>query len=213
VFDFWFSLMIIVLLAAVPLRFIRRSLEPVTLEKVGQEAATQMVRDFLDAATDTQFGFPTGFFSVDHQVSTDWRIIAREAVFWESNLTTLLRLTFHIPKKMGRILGEIFHVWLFVLAGYVLGAVIFLFVFPLILLVGLIEVVLRFLLRSEISAVITPLQGRHGSLVRFTLRGPSAFIVGKRLRQAFDRPVLPGRIRSQAGLAPALPAERGAASA
>ncbi len=82
-------------------------------------------------------------------------------------------------------------------AGILLAALLT----PFLLYAALAELVLRFLLRSEIVAAIAPLPGKDaGSEVVFTLRGPSAMLIGRAVERAFHPPALPDRIRSLAGL-------------
>lgn len=180
------------MVAAVGFRIWRRPLAPVRLEKIGSREVAEMVRDFLGTATDGDFGFPTGFFQIDKDASTPTRIVAREAVIWSSKFFTILR---HFYVGILAIAPELGCVGLF--AGILLAAVLT----PFLLYAALAELALRFLLRSEIVAAIAPLPGKDaGSEVVFTLRGPSAMLIGRAVERAFHPPALPDRIRSLAGL-------------
>ncbi len=130
--------------------------------------------------------------SIDTDASTPTRIVAREAVIWSSKFFTILR---HFYVGILAIAPEFGCVGLF--AGILLAALLT----PFLLYAALAELVLRFLLRSEIVAAIAPLPGKDaGSEVVFTLRGPSAMLIGRAVERAFHPPALPDRIRSLAGL-------------
>ncbi len=212
---FWMFFLGMVMAAAVALRFIRRKLPPVRLEKVAPEAAAEIVEDFLRGATDTTLGFPTGFFFIDDEASTSERVVARERFFWQSDIVPIVKWLTRVPGVLGRwlarigsvsgalalrgggaALGKMFGYGI----GFALGVwLLFVFVGTVALPAAVLEIVLRQLLRSEIVAEIASLPGGvEGSQVEFVLRGPSALIVGKRLRQAFDVPILPERIRALA---------------
>lgn len=190
--NLWFVLILLMMVAAVGFRIWRRPLAPVRLEKIGSREVAEMVRDFLGTATDGAFGFPTGFFRIDTDASTPTRIVAREAVIWSSKFFTILR---HFYVGILAVAPEFGCVGLF--AGILLAALLT----PFLLYAALAELALRFLLRSEIVAAIAPLPGKDaGSEVVFTLRGPSAMLIGRAVERAFHPPALPDRVRSLAGL-------------
>jgi hypothetical protein len=56
----------------------------------------------------------------------------------------------------------------------------------------------KFLLRSRITAVITPLTDAPGCEVRFRTRGPCALLLRGRIARAFQDPTLPSRFRGLA---------------
>ena len=74
---------------------------------------------------------------------------------------------------------------------------------PALLYAALTETILKYLLRSRIVAAFERVG--NGVQVTFTLRGPSALLVGRRLERAFSEPVLPTRVASLAGIVVAQP--------
>jgi hypothetical protein len=188
----WFELTLLMMVVAVGFRIWRPVLAPVRLEKVGVQEVARMVRDFLESTTDGAFGFPTGFFYIDDDASTPTVIVAREAVTWSSRFLAVLRRFFLAIASVAPEFGCVG-----VLGGMLLAALLA----PLVLYAAGAELALRFLLRSEIVAKVTPLPGADaGSEVVFTLRGPSALLVGRAVQRAFHPPQLPDRIRGLARL-------------
>lgn len=191
-FNLWFVLVLLMMVAAVGFRIWHRVLAPVRLEKVAAGELAEMVRDFLATTRDGTFGFPSGLFLIDADRSTPTSIVAREAVIWSSKFLTILRLFYVAILSIAPEFGCVG-----VIAGIFLAAILT----PFVLYAALAELVLRFLLRSEIVAAIAPLPGQDvGSEVTFTLRGPSALLVGRAVERAFHPPALPERIRALAGL-------------
>lgn len=190
--NLWFQLSLLLLVAAVGFRIWRPVLPPVRLEKLAPQEVALMVRDFLVSTTDGTFGFPTGFFSIDTRSSTPVVVVAREMVTWGSEFLTHLRRIFYAILRIAPAFG-----CLGVVAGFVLAALLS----PLVLYAAGAELALRFLLRSEIVAAITPLPGGDGGCeVVFVLRGPSALLIGRAVQRAFHPPALPDRVRQLAGL-------------
>src|SRR5689334_14120566 len=74
---------------------------------------------------------------------------------------------------------------------------------PFLLYAALTEMLLKYLLRSQIRASLT--RTGDGTQVTFNLRGPAALLVGRRLERAFHEPVLPPRVAGLAGIAIAAP--------
>lgn len=70
---------------------------------------------------------------------------------------------------------------------------------PALLYAALAETLLKYLLRSQIVSTLE--RSGDGTAVAFTLRGPVAMLVGRRLERAFHAPVLPQRIAGLAGVA------------
>jgi hypothetical protein len=188
----WFELTLLMLVAAVGFRIWRPTLAPMRLTKVGTQEVASMVRDFLESTTDGAFGFPSGVFHVDADASTPTIIVAREAVTWSSRFLTILQRFFVAIMSIAPDYG-----CMGVFAGILLAAMLA----PFILYAAVAELALRFLLRGEIIATITPLRGPDdGSEVRFRMRGPSAVLVGRAVQRAFHPPTLPDRVRGLAGL-------------
>jgi hypothetical protein len=191
-FSLWFVLILLMMVAAVGFRIWHRVLAPVRLEKVDAREVTEMVRDFLSSTADGTFGFPTGVFLIDTDKSTPTRVVAREAVIWSSKFLTILR---HFYAAILAVAPEFGCMGVF--AGIFLAGILT----PFVLYAAFAELVLRFLLRSEIVAVIASLPDQTtGSEVTFTLRGPSALLIGRAVERAFHPPALPERIRALAGL-------------
>jgi hypothetical protein len=190
--DAWFALSLLMLIVAVGFRIWRPVLPPVRLDRVAPQEAAGMVRDFLESTTDGAFGFPTGFFRVDAEASTPTTIVARERVTWRSRFVTVLQLFFLAVVRIGAAFGCV---------GAAIGIVLAVMLTPLILYAAGAELALRFLLRSEIVARVEAVSGpAEGSEVVFTLRGPSALLIGRAVQRAFHAPGLPDRIRGMAGL-------------
>ena len=82
---------------------------------------------------------------------------------------------------------------------------------PVLLYAALTETLLKYLLRSQIQAALE--RSGDGTQVTFTLRGPAALLVGRRLEQAFHEPALPGRVALLAGIAVGPTTETGGAAA
>jgi len=76
--------------------------------------------------------------------------------------------------------------------GAYIGLCLALVLAPLLLYAAATEMLLKYLLRSRI--VTTLERAPDGTKVAFTLRGPVALLVGRRLERAFHAPVLPLRV-------------------
>jgi hypothetical protein len=190
--SFWMWCIALMLIAGVGFRIWHRPLPPVQLVKVRPEEAARMVRDFLVSATDGTFGFPSGTFALDTAATTDARIVAREKTTWDSHFVAILRRFVQAILGLASSFGCV---------GAVIGIFLVAMLVPLVLYAAFAELTLRFLLRSEIVARIAPLvDGVEGSQVSFTLRGPSALLVGRQVERAFHPPALPQRLRAAAGL-------------
>jgi hypothetical protein len=188
----WFELTLLMLVVAIGFRIWRPTLTPVRLEKVGTQEVASMVRDFLESTSDGTFGFPSGVFRVDAEASTPTIVVAREAMTWSSRFLTILQRTFAAIVSIAPGFGCVG-----VVAGIFLAALLA----PFVLYAAVCELALRFLLRGEIVATITPLRApEDGSEVVFKLRGPSAVLVGRAVQRAFHPPALPDRVRGLAGL-------------
>jgi hypothetical protein len=190
--DLWGLIIVLAFVVGIFLRVYQSHLPTVRLSKVSMPAAVILAGEFLASSYDGDFGFPSGLFEV---VETEpGRIVAREYAAGPSHFTTILRNLYSVLFTVGEAFGCF---------GLVAAMVAAVFVTPVLLYAALTEVALRHLLRSQIVAelVATP----DGTDVTFTLRGPAALLVGRRLRHAFQAPLLPQRIATLAGvqLAPA----------
>lgn len=184
----WFIIIVLMLVAGVALRFLPRTLPPVQLHKVAPRAASQLVSDFIESSYETDFGYPSGLFNIERATETE--VAAREIVAKGSHFTQILRGFYSAVLSLGShfgCLGMIITLWIATLLT------------PALLYAALTETLLKYLLRSRISAALE--RSGDGTQVTFTLRGPVAMLVGQRLQRVFHEPVLPIRIASLAGLA------------
>jgi hypothetical protein len=120
--------------------------------------------------------------------------VAREWITKNSHFTQILRSFYRAIFRFGAPLGCLALYITFCIAAIAT---------PALLYAALTETLLKHLLRSRIQATFE--RARDGTDVRFTLRGPCALLVGKRLEQAFHEPVLSARVASLAGLAASRP--------
>jgi hypothetical protein len=187
-FDIWFFIIGLMLLAGIILRLIPRKLPPVQLHKVAPSAASRLVSDFIASSYETDFGYPSGFFRIERTTETE--VVAKEAVAKGSHFTQILIGFYRAILSLGGsfgCFGVFVTLWIAALAT------------PALLYAALTETILKYLLRSRIVAGFE--RTGDGVQVTFTLRGPSALLVGQRLERAFNEPALPARIASLAGTA------------
>lgn len=192
IITLWFIIIGLMLVAGVVLRIIPRRLPPVQLHKVAPSAASRLVSDFIASSYETDFGYPSGYFQIE-QV-TDSEVVAKEWVTKGSHFTQVLRGFYVVILAIGEpfgCFGMLVALWLALIAT------------PVLLYAALTETILKYLLRSRIVAALE--RAGDGVQVTFTLRGPSALLVGRRLDRAFSEPVLPARVASLAGLVAAPP--------
>lgn len=176
--------------AGAVIRAIPKRLGPYEFEQMGRRAGVELVHDVLGAALDARFGFPTGYFTVDSEVTTRDRIVAREVIFQGTDAKSMLFMTFARPLDWGRRHNSP--------AGAFGGALLFLLALPFVLWAMAAEFLMRRILRSEIVADLTDLEGRFGTVANLTLRGPSARFAAKKMVAAFATPKLPSRVASKA---------------
>jgi hypothetical protein len=182
IFAVWLTLILLMITAGVVLRIWRQQLEPVRLSRVALEPAGFLVAEFLGSCYEGAFGFPSGLFTVDRAAPN--RIVAQEFAFRQSHFSTVLAGLYRTIFGIGAAFG-----CFGALAGFTLAFMLT----PALLYAAGIEVLLRYLLRSRIEAQLQAEQA--GTSVQFTLRGPSALLVGRRLTRAFaaaDGAALPG---------------------
>jgi hypothetical protein len=192
----WFIIIILMVVAGIALRFFTRSLPPVQLHKVAPKAAARLVSDFVASSYETDFGYPSGYFQIK-QVS-DSVVVAEEWVTKGSHFTQILRGFYRAILRLGAPFGCLGMYLTLCVAGLAT---------PFLLYGALAETLLKYLLRSRIQAALE--RSGDGTQVTFTLRGPNALLVGRRLEQAFHQPVLPSRVAALAGLASAAPGPGG----
>jgi hypothetical protein len=203
IITIWFIIIALMVVAGIVLRLLPRKLPPVQLRKVAPSAASRLVSDFISSSYETDFGYPSGFFRIERATETD--IIAKEWVAKGSHFTQILGGFYRAILGLGSAFGCL---------GLYITFCIAVFATPALLYAALTETLLKYLLRSRIEVAFE--RTGDGTQVTFTLRGPSALLVGRRLERAFHEPVLPVRVATLTGLAaaPATPAgaPRGAAA-
>ena len=187
IIDIWFVIIVLMVVAGIILRLVPRKLPPVQLHKVAPAAASRLVSDFIASSYESDFGYPSGYLRIE-QVS-DSEVIAREWVAKGSHFTHILGGFYRAILSFGGQVG--------CLGAYIMLCIAVLLT-PALLYAALTETLLKYLLRSRIHAALE--RTADGTQVTFTLRGPNALLVGRRLVRAFDQPILPVRIASLAGL-------------
>jgi hypothetical protein len=191
--DVWLIIIALMVVAGIGFRLLPRRLPSVQLNKVAPKAASQLVGEFLESSYDGQFGYPSGRFHVE--VSTEHEVVAREAIVRGSHFTQVLKGLYKSVFRFGSGLGCI---------GAPIALLLAVFLTPALVYAAVAETLLKYLLRSRI---VTDLEGAgDGTKVAFTLRGPVALLVGRRLGRAFHTPVLPTRVAAEAVPVPADPA-------
>lgn len=185
--TFWFVIIVLMLVAGVVLRFLPRKLPPVQLHKVAPSAAARLVSDFIESSYETDFGYPSGLFNIE--LATETEVAAQEIVVKGSHFTQVLRSFYKAILSFGAAFG--------CLGAYITFCIAVMLT-PALLYAALTETLLKYLLRSRINAALE--RSGDGTRVTFTLRGPVAMLVGRRLVQVFHEPVLPARVASLAGL-------------
>jgi hypothetical protein len=164
--------------------------DPVVLHGIEQARAHDLVASYLESLHDTRFGFPTGVFRIDSGQSTPAKVVAREVNFQGSTGFRLARFAMVIPALFVEAAAD---------AGCAVGAVaLFLgiafamFLVVPILAISIMEVVLRALMRSRITAKLQPVAGEENACsVEFELAGLSAFGARKPLMSGLAKPALP----------------------
>jgi hypothetical protein len=179
--------------AGIVLRIVTRTLPPVQLHKVAPAAAARLVSDFIASSYETDFGYPSGNFQIERVTETE--VVAKEWVAKGSHFTQILKGFYRAILALGAPLGCL---------GMFICLFLASFLTPFLLYAALTETLLKYLLRSRIAAALV--RTRDGTQVTFTLRGPAALLVGRRLERAFNEPVLPSRVAALAGITTTPPA-------
>jgi hypothetical protein len=187
VFQAWLIIIGLMIVAGTALRFWQWHLAPVQLRKVSPAAASTLVAEFIRSSYDGQFGYPSGLFRIDE--ANERKIVASEFVGKGSHFVQILKGLYRAILSIGLGCGCL---------GAYLGFCLALVLTPFLLYAALTETLLKYLLRSRIVADLE--RAQDGTKVAFTLRGPVALLVGKRLQRAFHAPVLPSRVAMLAGI-------------
>lgn len=187
IIDLWFIIIALMLVAGIVFRFLPRRLPPVQLHKVAPKAAEKLVGEFIQGSFDGEFGYPSGIFVILSSSPTE--IVAREWVAKGSHFVVILRAFYRSIFALGGAFGCI-------------GAFVCLFFAvlftPALLYAAVAETLLKYLIRSKITCALE--RSGDGTTVAFTLRGPVAMLVGRRLERAFHQSALPTRIAALAGV-------------
>lgn len=188
IITIWFIIIGLMVAAGIVLRFLPRKMPPVLLHKVAPTAASRLVSDFIASSYETDFGYPSGYFQIEQATETE--VVAREWVTKGSHFTQILGGFYRAVLGLGAGFGCL---------GMYITFCIAVIATPALLYAALTETLLKYLLRSRIRAALE--RAGDGTAVTFTLRGPSALLVGRRLHRAFHEPELPARVASLAGAA------------
>lgn len=160
--------------------------------------ATDLVAIYVQGVHDHRFGFPTGVFAVDSDQTSPGRIVAREINFKGSAGMGPIKFGLKLPLlgalAGGAVLAEADDAggclagWLAMSIGFSLGlAAAIVLVVPFAFL-AVVEIVLRWLMRGEITATIDKVPDEDMVRVRFEMRGLSAFGVEHQLRRGMAPP-------------------------
>jgi hypothetical protein len=179
--------------AGIVLRLLPRKLPTVQLRKVAPGAASRLVSDFIASSYETDFGYPSGYFRIERATETE--VLAKEWVTKGSHFTQILGSFYKAILNLGSAFGCLGMYITFCIAAMLT---------PALLYAAFTETLLKYLLRSQIVATFE--RAGDGTQATFTLRGPSALLVGRRLERAFHEPALPARVASLAGIAVPQPA-------
>jgi hypothetical protein len=164
--------------------------DPVVLHGIDQGGARDLVAMYVESVHDTRFGFPTGVFRLDSERSSATRVVARELNFEGSTGFRLAKYGMAIPVLFAEAASD---------AGCGIGllallaGIMFLafFILP-ILFISVMEVILRALMRSNITATLAAVPGEDNAhTVVFELSGLSAFGAHRSLMRGLSKPVLP----------------------
>lgn len=161
--------------------------------------ASDLVSVYIEGVHDHRFGFPTGVFAVDADRTSPGRVVAREINFKGSAGMTPIMFGLRLP-LLGALAGMALLAdaddaggCFFGLFAATMGAMLGLFAAVILVVpfafLSLIEVVLRMLMRGEISATIDKVPGVEDMVrVRFEMRGLSAFGIEHQLRKGMAPP-------------------------
>lgn len=188
----WLIIIVLMVAAGIALRVFTRTLPPVQMHKVAPVAASRLVSDFIASSYETDFGYPSGYFQIEQATATE--VAAKEWVAKGSHFTQILKGFYRAILRLGAPFGCL---------GMFITLYIAAIATPFLLYAALTETLLKYLLRSRIRAALAP--AGDGTQVIFTLRGPAALLVGRRLERAFHEPVLPSRVAALASIVPAQP--------
>jgi hypothetical protein len=165
--------------------------------------ATELVAIYVEGVHDHRFGFPTGVFAVEPVLTSPGRVVAREINFKGSAGMRPIKFGLKLPilgaMAGGAVLAEAddaagcFAGWLAMSIGFGLGLAAAVILIVPIAFIAMVEVVLRWLMRGEIAAMIDKVPDEEDTVrVRFEMRGLSAFGIEHQLRRGMAPPRPPG---------------------
>jgi hypothetical protein len=186
IITIWFVIIALMVVAGIALRFLPRKLAPVRLRKVSPVAASRLVSDFIASSYETDFGYPSGYFQIER--ATESEVVATEWVTKGSHFTMILRGFYRGILGLGAEFGCVGMFIVFFIAALAT---------PALLYAALAETLLKYLLRSRITAALD--RSGDGTQVTFTLRGPNARGRGRPGRRSRSC-ALPGQPRAGTAL-------------
>jgi hypothetical protein len=197
------TLQAIALVIAVVARYWVLRTETFEMRGIDVARATELVAVYVEGVHDHRFGFPTGVFTIDTDKTSPGHVVAREINFKGSAGLAPIKFGLKLP-ILGALAGGALMAeaddaagclvgWAAISLGFGLGlAAAMVLVIPFAFL-SLVEVVLRWLMRGEVSATIDKVAEEEDVVrVRFQLRGLSAFGVEHQLRRGMAPPRPPG---------------------
>ena len=174
-----------------------KQLPPIVLHNIGQAQALSIVGDFVLSENDTDFGFPSGFFTipkpdrVDADLASGTITVREELLRGSSGFFDLLRrLYYWAVRAIANIAGDGdgFGCFIAVLVGGLI-----LLPAPFLLYAGIAEAALRFAFRSNVR--LSAERSGSDTSVHVVLRGLSALSIADELQRAFRTAELPQRFR------------------
>ncbi len=196
-----FTLQVIAFVIAIVARYWVLRSETFELRGIDVDRATSLVAVYVEGVHDHRFGFPTGVFAVDTDLTSPGRVVAREINFKGSAGMGPVMFGLKLPilgmmagaamgdDSEGGCLVSFVGSWMGLCLGLCAAIVL---VVPFAFL-AIVEVILRWLMRGEIAATISKVPDEDDCVrVRFELRGLSAFGVEHQLRRGMSPPRPPG---------------------
>ncbi len=177
--------------------------ETFEMRGIDVDRATELVAIYVQAVHDHRFGFPTGVFVVDQDRTSPGNVVAREVNFKGSAGMGPIMFGLKLP-VLGAMAGAAVLAeaddaggclagWLAMSIGFGLGLFAAIVLIVPFAFLALVEVLLRTLMRGEISATIDEVPEEENAVrVRFEMRGLSAFGVEHQLRRGMAPPRPPG---------------------
>lgn len=189
---FLLGLAAVLIVVGVVFRVAKKSTDSFVMRSTSTEAASGIVAGYVDGITDYRFAFPSGLFRARTQA--DGQIVFRESVFGTVGFAAVwLNLKMPFTFAFG-LLGSGNGILNLVIITLLVFFVVFI-ALPmtfLILSVTIVEIVVKQLLRSTITAHFRVSESNPAdSMVTFELRGPSALLCRPALEAAFASPRRP----------------------